>query len=180
MVHEMKKAYDESMALVDEDVLGCGENEGANKTEDNEPYDMAYFDNVAGISTEKEYNVQPKIATGVEKILSEGLSKETVDNLYKKYQRPTNCTRLAVLPCNPEVFKHTSTKAKMRDSSLQNTQKALIKGVCAITSAFDDLSKSPTDSDTAMTLLKEKVADGVALLSHASHSLDMFRRHSFK
>ncbi|GFS06209.1 kinesin-like protein [Elysia marginata] len=132
MVHEIKKAYDESMTLVDEDVSGCGENEDANETEDNEPCDMAYFDNVAGISTEKEYNVQPKIATGVEKILSEGLSKETVDNLYKKYQRPTNCTRLAVLPCNPEVFKHASTKAKMRDSSLQNTQKVLIKGVCAI------------------------------------------------
>ena len=97
--------------------------------------------------------------------------------LTQKYETPTNCARLAVLPCNPEVFKNASAKAKSRDSALQNTQKALVKGLSAVIYAYDDLLHSP-DGDTVQ--VREKMADGIALLSHASHSLDMFRRQSFK
>ncbi|GFR73364.1 hypothetical protein ElyMa_000403500 [Elysia marginata] len=83
------------MTLIDEDVSGCGENEDANETEDNEPYDMAYFDNVAGTSTEKEYNVQPKIATGVEKILSEGLSALLGPNVNDRMKEVNESLRVA-------------------------------------------------------------------------------------
>ena len=113
-------------------------------------------------------------------MLSEGLSKDTSAQLTQKYETPTNCARLAVLPCNPEVFKNASTKAKSRDSALQNTQKALVKGLSLVSAfiyAYDDLLQSP-DGDTVQ--VREKMADGIALLSHASHSLDMFRRQSFK
>ena len=63
-----------------------------------------------------------------------------------------------MLPCNPEVFKNASTKAKSRDSALQNTQKALVKGLSAIIYAYDDLLQSP-DGDTVQ--VREKMADRI-------------------
>ena len=179
VVAELKQAYDNHLNVEAEeaapdnvstcDASTCEMGETANE--------MSYFESIAGTQALEEYNLQNNLAKGVEKMLSEGLSKDTSAQLTQKYETPTNCARLAVLPCNPEVFKNASAKAKSRDSALQNTQKALAKGLSAVIYAYDDLLHSP-DGDTVQ--VREKMADGIALLSHASHSLDMFRRQSFK
>ena len=101
----------------------------------------------------------------------------TLSALLDQYHAPANCSRLSVLQCNPEIFKNTSQSAKARDSALQNVQKALIKGLTAILLAFDDLSAvlQPAQSGAM-----KQIADGVALLAHSSHALDLFRRHAFQ
>ena len=111
---------------------------------------MSYFEFLAGTQVLAESNLHNDLAKGVEKMLSEGLSKDISAQLIQKYETPTNCHRLAVLPCNPEVFKNSSTKAKSRDSALQNAQKALVKGLSAVIYAYDDFLQSP-DGDTVFT-----------------------------
>ncbi|GFO27445.1 hypothetical protein PoB_005395000 [Plakobranchus ocellatus] len=96
--------------------------------------------------------------------LSEDLSKRG-DGTGKKRE---------TVMCRLRIFKHASVRARIRDNALQSVQKALTKGLTAITLVLDQL-KEDKDSD-----ILEKVADGVALISDASHSLDLFRRQAFK
>ncbi|GFO40945.1 hypothetical protein PoB_006745000 [Plakobranchus ocellatus] len=57
-------------------------------------------------------------------------------------------------------------------------QKSLLKGITPITFAFDKMSQN--ESDKEQKSMTEMIAYGVALLAHGSHSLDVFRLHSFK
>ena len=111
--------------------------------------EMSYFESLDGTQVLEESSLHNNLAKGVEKLLSEALSKDISSQLIQKYETPTNCDHLAVLPRNPEVFKNASTKAKSRDSALQNTQKALVKGLSTVQYAYDDLLQSP-DGDTVL------------------------------
>ncbi|GFN81282.1 hypothetical protein PoB_000778800 [Plakobranchus ocellatus] len=181
MVHEMKNAYGGYIeATNDEHLMEDAHIQINSGEEDNgEDFNKAnasssYFEDVAGTSAPRELHLQSHIAKGIEKLLSEGLGKNSRDELSKKYHTPTNCPRLNTLQCNPEIFKHANVRARIRDNALQNVQKALTKGLTAITLILDQL-KEDKDSD-----ILEKVADGVALILDASHSLDLFRRQAFK
>ena len=141
------------------------------------PDTIGYFNTLTGTCAPQETTVHQELTSGVEKVLTDGMSKDTLSALLDQYHAPANCSRLSVLQCNPEIFKNTSQSAKARDSALQNVQKALIKGLTAILLAFDDLSAilQPAQSGAM-----KQIADGVALLAHSSHALDLFRRHAFK
>ncbi|KAK3738954.1 hypothetical protein RRG08_006521 [Elysia crispata] len=130
------------------------------------------FNTLTGTCAPQETNVHQEFASGVEKVLTDGMSKDTLSAHLDKCHPPANCSRLSVLQCNPEIFKNTSQSAKARD-----IQKALIKGLAAILLAFDDLSAilQPAQSGAM-----KQIADGVALLAHSSHALDLFRRHVLK
>ena len=124
----------------------------------------------------RECNLHNRLAKGVEKMCSEGLSKDISAQLTDKYDTLTNCI---LLPCNLEVFKHASVAVKGRYLALQCTQKALVKGLSAVKYMYacDKLLQSP---DVKTIQVWEKMTDGIALLAQASHSLDMFRRQAFK
>ncbi|GFO49878.1 hypothetical protein PoB_007638300 [Plakobranchus ocellatus] len=88
---------------------------------------------------------------------------------------PSNCKRLNVVDCNPEVFKNAGSRARYRDTSLQGVQKSLLKGLTAVALVFDKLAKTIREDEVV-----EQLSDGVALLANASHRLDVFRRQSFQ
>ena len=114
VVAQLKQAYDNHLDLeADEavpdnvsicDASRCETGEAANQ--------MSYFETIAGTQALEEYNLQNNLAKGMEKMLSEGLSKDTSAQLTQKYETPTNCARLAVLPCNPEVYSSFSANRR--------------------------------------------------------------------
>ena len=171
VITEMKEAYDSYMesGSVDVEETATGDSD-----EEIESAQMQYFQDVAGTSVSAGPTINEKIARGVTKVLEEGMSKETVEKTTEKYQIPENCPRLEAITCNPEIYKNASNRARIRDVSLQNVQKVLSKATTAITMAFDKLSQQGDSS------VIECVADGVAMMSHASHSLDILRRQCFK
>lgn len=100
------------------------------------------------------------------------------DKIPQKYLTPSNCKRLNVVQCNPGMFKNTSQRARIRESGLQGVQKNILKGLTAISSAFDTIC--PQIQDPQLDSVKETIADGIALVANGSHSLDVFRRQSFR
>ncbi|GFN88497.1 hypothetical protein PoB_001500300 [Plakobranchus ocellatus] len=133
--------------------INCGEEENGDEC-NKASGSSSYFEDVAGTCAPPELHLQSHIAKGIEKLLSEGLGRDSRDELSKKYHIPTNCPRLDTLQCNPEIFKHASVRARIRDNALQSVQKALTKGLTAISLVLDQL-KEDKDSD-----ILEKVGDG--------------------
>ncbi|GFO24388.1 Pol polyprotein [Plakobranchus ocellatus] len=172
VISEMKSAYDSYLedsreesecegnsGIVNDDVAGpsgVGENIPDAVTQDS----MLYFDKVAGTSAPSEINVNENISKGVSKILAEGLSRETLKEISKKYAMPSNCPRLDVVHCNTEVYKNASPRARTKDSAPQMIQKSLLKGITAITFAFDKMSQNE-GSDFADCQQKVEYASSV-------------------
>ncbi|RUS72865.1 hypothetical protein EGW08_019371 [Elysia chlorotica] len=138
---------------------------------------LSYFNFLTGSSAPLEIFIDADIAFGVEKVLAEGLTKDNLNTLQDKYNPPTNCSRISVLQCNPEIFKNTSQAPKTRDSALQTIQKSVTKGLTAVLLAFGGLSAiiSPETSKPI-----KQLADGIALLAYGSHALDLHLRHAFR
>ncbi|GFO20149.1 hypothetical protein PoB_004665400 [Plakobranchus ocellatus] len=154
------------------------DNNGANQTSEvahNERGELKYFVNLAGTDALEEVLIDENIATGIDKVLTDGLSKEMHKQVASKYTPPSNCKRLNVVDCNPEVFKNASSRARYRDTSLQGVQKSLLKGLTAVALVFDELAKTLREDEVV-----EQLSDGVALLANVSHRLDVFRRQAFQ
>ncbi|GFN92352.1 reverse transcriptase and recombinase [Plakobranchus ocellatus] len=173
VISEMKSAYDSYLedsreesecegnsGIVNDDVAGPS-GDGKNIPDAVTQDSMLYFDKVAGTSAPSEINVNENISKGVSKILAEGLSRETLKEISKKYAMPSNCPRLDVVHCNAEVYKNASPRARTKDSVLQMIQKSLLKGITAITFAFDKMSQN--EGDKEQKSMTEMIADGVAL-----------------
>ena len=185
VITEIKAAYDHYNDMERDDLdrhlseaeLSLSETGESTDAAQDIPDTVGYFNTLTGTCAPQETTVNQELASGVEKVLTDGMSKGTLSALLDPYHAPANCSLLSVLQCNPEIFKNTSQSAKARDSALQNIQKALIKGLTAILLAFDDLSAilQPAQSGAM-----KQIADVVALLAHSSHALDLFRRHAFK
>ncbi|GFO19158.1 hypothetical protein PoB_004566300 [Plakobranchus ocellatus] len=94
------------------------DNNGANQTSDNERGELKYFVNLAGTDAPEEVLIDENIATGIDKVLTDGLSKEMHKQVASKYTPPSNCKRLNVVDCNPEFFKNAGSRARYRDTSL--------------------------------------------------------------
>ena len=127
-----------------------------------ESTEFSYFADVAGTNAPSAVFLSTNIGKGIEKILSEGLTREVMDNVSAKYTQPSNCPRLSVLGCSPEVFRHVSARARFRDSSLQTVQQSLISGITAVAFALETVMQQSQNED-----VKEKLSDRVALLSNA-------------
>ncbi|GFO50032.1 hypothetical protein PoB_007653700 [Plakobranchus ocellatus] len=82
--------------------------------------DLVILKMMAVTSAPPELHLQSHITRGIEKLLSEGLGKDSRDELHKKFYAPTNCSCLNTSQCNPEIFKHASVRARIRDNALQS------------------------------------------------------------
>ncbi|GFO27391.1 hypothetical protein PoB_005389600 [Plakobranchus ocellatus] len=134
IISEMKSAYDSYLedsreesegegnnGIVIDDVagpLGDGENLPDAVTHDS----MLYFDKVAGTSAQSEINVNENISKGVSKILTEGSSRETLEEISKKYAMPTYCPQFDVVQCNAEVYKNASPRARTKDCATNDSE----------------------------------------------------------
>ncbi|GFN83819.1 hypothetical protein PoB_001032500 [Plakobranchus ocellatus] len=120
------------------------DNNGANQTSDmahHEREELKYFINLAGTDAPEEVLIDENIATGIDKVLTDGLSKEMHPQGASQYTAPSNCKCLNVVDCNQEVFKNAGSRARYRDTSLQGVKKSLLKGLRAVTLVFDKLAK---------------------------------------
>ena len=183
VVREIKEAYDAFKEDSEEtDKASEGEErEGEGSVPDppsRQLEDMGYFKSLAGTSSKAEPKLtNEEIASGLDKILCDGLSREVSEQLAGKYDTPSNCLRLTVIPCNQEVYKTVSPPVQKRDAALQRIQGHLVKGLTALSQAFDSVS-CPQQVDTECA--KKQMADAASLLAHTSHELDIFRRSCFR
>ena len=135
VITEIKAAYDHYNDMERDDPdrhmseaeLSLSETGESTDVAQDTPDTVGYYNTLTGACAPQETNVHEELAFGVEKVLTDGMSKYTLSALLDKYYAPANCSRLSVLQCNPEIFKNTSQSSKARDSALQNVQKALIK-----------------------------------------------------
>ena len=117
-----------------------------------ESTEFSYFADVAGTNAPSAVFLNTNIGKGIEKILSECLAKEVMNKISGKYTQPSNCPKLSVLGCNPEVFRHVSARARFRDTSLQTVQQSLISGINAVAFAFETVIEQSQNED-----VKEKL-----------------------
>ncbi|RUS80028.1 hypothetical protein EGW08_012198 [Elysia chlorotica] len=134
--------------------------------------DFSYFSNVTGTNAPAEVTLNSHIGKVIEKILTDGLNIEILEKLPSKYPAPSNCTGINVKECNAEVLKSDCCRARFRDLSLQGVQRLL---TIAHAFEFEEIT-ARSDND----ILREKISDGVAFLTNASHSLDVPRRQFLK
>ena len=66
---------------------------------------VGYFNTLTRTCAPRETNVHQELASGVEKVRTDEMSKDTLSALLDQYHAPANCSRLSVLQCNPEIFK---------------------------------------------------------------------------
>lgn len=145
---------------------------------------VAYLKSAAGESKVDGPLVDKELASLTSTILCSGLPEDKKMKLKDKYAPPANCPRLAVIPCNEEIYKKVPKLSRNNDYDCQEIQKVLLSGLSALTYSFDklnSLTKNSTqiDSETVASVT-ETSADALALISHASHMLDAQRRKMFK
>ena len=123
----------------------------------------SYFADVASTNAPSEVILNTNISKGIEKILSESFSKEVMDKMNAKYPQPSNCSRLSVLGCYPEVFRNVGARACFRNLSMQAAQRSLIFGITVVAFVFEAIMQQSKNGD-----FKEKLSDGTASPSNAS------------
>ena len=185
VVQELKQAYDEfnkdspqHSSDVDEELLDTSP-PATPSTVDS----ISYFKGVLGSSQVEGPVINDDIATGATSILCSGLPSEAQDKLAGKYATPGNCPRMAVVPCNKEIYRTVSKTIKMKDSALQNIQKCLLKGLSAVTYTFDHIARisaQPEVSKDDLKTIATSSADAIALLANTSHMVDIHRRVTFR
>ena len=97
----------------------------------------------------------------------------------KKYQKPENCNKMRVLPCNPELWKiNLSSFQHSTDINLQKILLHLMKSSYAIVNACDELIvvEETEGSNKLLTML----VDSVALLGLSTIELNALRRDLMK
>ena len=105
-----------------------------------ESTEFSYFADVAGTNAPSAVFPNTNSGKGLEKILSEGLTKEVMDKISGKYTQPSNCSRLSVLRYNPEIFRHVKlrlyrARTRLFSSSAIQTEREHERG--KLSTAFD-------------------------------------------
>ena len=81
--------------------------------------DLKYFINMSGTTVKTGPIINSNIAKGVNQVLEEGLSTSARDKIHETYDTPSNCKRMSVITCNPEIYKSSSKPTRVTDSNLQ-------------------------------------------------------------
>lgn len=107
----------------------------------------------------------------------EGKMKE----LEGKYQAPQNCQLLVVPKVNLELWFDLQKSVRVRDLSLQEIQKYIVKATQPLVIALDKIisAKNKKESIDPSILLPE-LADTLSFLGHASYQSSLKRREALK
>ena len=98
-----------------------------------------------------------------------------------KYQTPQNCQLLVVPKVNLELWFDLQKSVRVRDLSLQEIQKYIVKATQPLVIALDKIisSKNKKESIDPSILLPE-LADTLSFLGHASYQSSLKRREASK
>ena len=132
-------------------------------------------------NSKKSPDIEGKIATLVDNILTGELSQDSVKERGEKYPPPANCKYLTTTVVNEEIWDLLSRKNRSVDLAFQRVQEPLIQGLSSLTILADRLVK---DIQSAKTVNAREtlthVMDSIALLGHANWKLNMKRREIIK
>ena len=126
-------------------------------------------------------DIEEKIATLVNNILTGESSQDSVKERGEKYPAPANCKYLTTTMVNEEIWDLLSRKNRSVDLAFQHVQEPLIHGLSSQTILADRLFKdiqSAKTVDTRETLTH--VMDSIALFGHANCKLNMKWREIIK
>ena len=145
---------------------------------------LEQFIKISGLTAEEGPKLNEKLSKGLDEMLSKGIQSETKDELMKKYKTPANCKRLEVVQCNTEIYKKASKNTRITESKLQDIQQCMNKGICALTISFNESLSSLNGSETLSAQKFKELnninTDALALLTQATHMMDVFRKLNFK
>ena len=118
--------------------------------------------------------VNPELADILGKAITTHVGySEEMKNLLNKYKRPDNIPNLVAPRLNIEIFKLVPKEAQHRDIEFQELQKNIVRALCPLVSAIDELQDMK--SETA-----EKLHDAAELLAFASMDINKRRRDALK
>lgn len=188
VVNELKGVIDNQYDYNDDYISGSDqENEDRPTGIDDDGDELDYFREVTGLKTTEGPKIDPMIASGITNILTSGfVNKDTKNHILDKYDTPANCPRLAILECNPEIFKKVRNDFKLKDKELQFVQGTNIKSLTIQAYAFDKMNsllKNPSITKEIKQELNDIFtcqSDALSMSAHASHQLDIHRRKNFK
>ncbi|GFN76614.1 hypothetical protein PoB_000312000 [Plakobranchus ocellatus] len=75
---------------------------------------IAALQHLTGVIKTGQIQLNQELADSLHKVLVHGLDQETRSNLDTDIKLPSNCNRLGVLGCNPEIYKQASMEIKAR------------------------------------------------------------------
>ena len=145
---------------------------------------LNHFQKISGKGKKRGPMINSTLANGTETMLTEGISTETKEELFAKYSTPENCERLEVVTCNSEIYKNANKYSRINETKLTTIQSSMMKGLSAVIYAFNKTLTLIEDGKQAKTSKLQEIntcsADAIALISNASHQLDIFRKTNFK
>ena len=132
-------------------------------------------------TSKKSPDIEGKIATLVDNILTGELSQDSVKERGEKYPPPTNCKYLTPTLVNEEIWDLLSRKNRTVDLAFQRVQEPVIHGLSSRSILPDRLFKDIQSAKTvnAREILMH-VMDSIALFGHANWKLNMKRRELIK
>ncbi|RUS88602.1 hypothetical protein EGW08_003628 [Elysia chlorotica] len=137
------------------------------------PNSVFTLQQLTGVVKTGQVQINQEVGESITKVLTHGLDKEIRDKFDTDIRLPSNCERMAVLGCNPEIYKKAPPEVKSLDRDLQNVQKSLLQGISA-------LAQAVTKQNDASPATQHLLASALALCADASHELDRSRRRTFR
>ena len=108
-------------------------------------------------------NIDPKLAEITMKRWGKKLKTEKLKIISNKYQRPSNCTSVTGIRCNPEIWSQLSSTKKRTDLHLFNIQQVVLKVAAASLQTTNALAQSKSGDDQSHLLAQS--VDIIALLA---------------
>ena len=134
------------------------------------------------LSTRKKSpDIEGKIATLVDNILTGELSQDSVKERGETYPPPANCKYVTPTLVNEEIWDLSTRKNKSVDLAFQRVREPIINGLSSLSILADRLFKNVQSAKTvnAREILTH-VMDSIALFGHANWKLNMKRRELIK
>lgn len=132
-------------------------------------------------TSKKSHDIEGKIATLVDNILTRELSQDSVKERGEKYPPPANCKYLTPTLVNEEIWDLLTRKNRSVDLAFQRVQEPIINGLSSLSILADRLFK---DVQSAKTVNAREILthlmDSIALFGHANWKLNMKRRELIK
>ena len=132
-------------------------------------------------TSKKSPDIEGKIATLVDNILTGELSQDSVKERGEKYLPPANCKYLTPTLVNEEIWDLLSRKNRTVDLAFQRVQEPVIHGLSSLSILADRLFKDIQSAKTVnASEILTHVMDSIALFGHANWKLNMKRRELIK
>ena len=132
-------------------------------------------------TSKKSPDIEGKISTLVDNILTGELLQDSVKERGEKYLPPANCKYLTPTLVNEELWDLLTRKNRSVDLAFQHVQEPIINGLSSLSILADRLFKDVHSVKTVnVREILTHVMDSIALFGHANWKLNMKRKELIK